>query len=169
MTVSFPSNYSLIDRNISLLAFNRRVLELAQDPDTPLLERMRYLCILGSNLDEMFELRLGFVQDALLLRKPPAGMTMPQLRAHVQTLSDIAHELVRDQYETLNREVLPELSKHNIRVLFRTEISGEVQAWAKEYFTREVRPLLSPIGLDPAHPFPQVVNKSLNFIVELSG
>ncbi|MDR1529289.1 MAG: polyphosphate kinase 1 [Burkholderiales bacterium] len=158
-----------INRNLSLLAFNRRVLALAQDPSMPLLERLRYLCILGSNLDEMFELRLGALKDAVLSRKPLTGNTLAQMRDILEQIDKRAHELVRDQYVTLNREVLPSLAERGIRVLFRNELSKREQEWATTYFQKEVRPLLSPIGLDPAHPFPQVATKSLHFIVELSG
>jgi len=135
----------------------------------PLLERLRYLCILGSNLDEMFELRVGWLKDAALLRKPPAGRTLTQLRETLKQFDERSHQLVHEQYETLNKQILPELAHHNIRVLFRNELGVREQKWAREYFHNEVRPLLSPIGLDPSHPFPQVATKSLHFIVELSG
>ncbi len=167
--ISPPRKNLPIDRNLSLLEFNRRVLALAQEPSMPLLERLRYLCILGSNLDEMFELRVGWLKDAALLRKPPSGKTLTQLRETLRQFNENAHQMVREQYETLNKKILPELAQKNIRVLFRNELRKKELDWAREYFHNEVRPLLSPIGLDPSHPFPQVATKSLHFIVELSG
>ncbi|MDR2173391.1 MAG: polyphosphate kinase 1 [Burkholderiales bacterium] len=159
----------LINRELSLLAFNRRVLEMAEDPAMPLLERLRYLCILGSNLDEFFELRLVWLKDAIRQQTPPPETTLSQLRQQLHDISTAAHALVNDQYRALNRSVLPALAEEGIRVMFRSELSANEKAWASDYFEREVRPLLSPIGLDPSHPFPQVENKSLHFIVELSG
>lgn len=159
----------LINRELSLQAFNRRVLEMAEDPEVPLLERLRYLCILGSNLDEFFELRLVWLKDMVRQKTPPPGTTLSQLRQQLHEISVATHALVDDQYKALNHSVLPALAEEGIRVLFRAELSAREKAWASDYFEREVRPLLSPIGLDPSHPFPQVENKSLHFIVELSG
>ncbi|MCL2871445.1 MAG: polyphosphate kinase 1 [Betaproteobacteria bacterium] len=159
----------LINRELSLQAFNRRVLEMAEDPDVPLLERLRYLCILGSNLDEFFELRLVWLKDMVRQKTPPPGTTLSQLRQQLYEISVTTHALVDDQYKALNQSILPALAEEGIRVLFRAELSAREKAWASDYFEREVRPLLSPIGLDPSHPFPQVENKSLHFIVELSG
>ncbi len=167
--VSTAAAIPLINRELSLLAFNRRVLEMAEDAGMPLLERLRYLCILGSNLDEFFELRLTWLKDAIREQTPPPGTTLSQLRQQLHEIGAAAHALVDDQYRALNQSVLPALAEEGIRVLFRAELSEREKAWSSEYFEREVRPLLSPIGLDPAHPFPQVENKSLHFIVELSG
>jgi len=159
----------LINRELSLLAFNRRVLALAQDAAVPLLERLRFLCIVSSNLDEFFEIRVAGMREQLRVKAPPPGVTLHELRALSSRLCEQTHALVADIYRTLNDEVLPAMAGAGIRLLRHAERNAAQRAWVTDYFRREVKPLLSPIGLDPAHPFPQVVNKSLNFIVELSG
>src|SRR5436190_2739661 len=159
----------LINRELSLLAFNRRVLALAQDAAVPLLERLRFLCIVSSNLDEFFEIRVAGMREQLRVKAPPPGVTVHELRALSSRLCEQTHALVADIYRTLNDEVLPAMAGAGIRLLRHAERNAAQRAWVTDYFRREVKPLLSPIGLDPAHPFPQVVNKSLNFIVELSG
>ena len=158
-----------ISREMSLLEFNRRVLALAEDSEVPLLERLRFLCIVGSNLDEFFEIRVSGLKEQLRSRVPPAGMTLQELRTLASNVGDAARELIHQQYRVLNEQVLPALAEAGIRLLHHADRTPEEQAWVADYFQREVRPLLTPIGLDPSHPFPQVVNKSLNFIVELSG
>jgi polyphosphate kinase len=158
-----------INRELSLLDFNRRVLALAQDPKVPLLERLRFLCIVGSNLDEYFEIRVAGVKEQLRARVPPPGMTLVELRDVSIRMGDEARALVAEQYRVLNQQILPELEEAGVRLIRRSEFSRKEREWAARYFAQEVRPLLTPIGLDPAHPFPQVVNKSLNFVVELSG
>ncbi|MGV8899659.1 MAG: polyphosphate kinase 1 [Burkholderiaceae bacterium] len=156
-----------LDRELSLLAFNRRVLAQAEDNSLPLLERLRYLCIVSSNLDEFFEVRVA----SILAQNSVNGILTehPGLLASLDRISTECHQLVQHQYTILNDTVLPELSKNGIRLLRHNERNDAQRAWIKAYFEREVRPLLTPIGLDPAHPFPQVVNKSLNFIISLSG
>jgi polyphosphate kinase len=156
-----------LDRELSQLAFNRRVLAQAEDPGTPLLERLRFLCIVSSNLDEFFEVRIAslLVHD----RMEGAKSDPPALAAALAQTDLECHAIVARQYELLNNEILPRLSAEGIHLLRHEDRNEAQRAWVKEYFDREVRPLLTPIGLDPAHPFPQVVNKSLNFIVELSG
>ncbi|TFV93974.1 polyphosphate kinase 1, partial [Oxalobacteraceae bacterium OM1] len=156
-----------LNRELSQLAFNRRVLAQAEDPSIPLMERLRYLCIVSSNLDELFEVRLAslLAQD----RIDGSAPATPALVASLDHISGECHKLVERQYELLNTEILPALARNGIHLLRHQDRNDAQRAWVKEYFEREVRPLLTPIGLDPAHPFPQVVNKSLNFIVELSG
>jgi polyphosphate kinase len=158
-----------INRELSLLEFNRRVLALAENPAVPLLERLRFLCIVGSNLDEFFEIRIAGVKEQLRAKIPPLGMTLPETRELVTQLGSDARALIADQYRVLNDQVLPALAEAGVRLIRRTEFTDAEKAWAAKYFEREVRPLLTPIGLDPAHPFPQVVNKSLNFVIQLSG
>ena len=156
-----------LNRELSQLAFNRRVLAQAADPGIPLLERLRYLCIVSSNLDEFFEVRI-----ASLLAKNRADSEIvdpPVLKAALERTSLECHQIIDLQYAILNKEILPQLSANGIHLLRHRDRTPAQRAWIKEFFDREVRPLLTPIGLDPAHPFPQVVNKSLNFIVELSG
>ncbi len=159
----------LINRELSLLAFNRRVLALAEDPAVPLLERLRFLCIVSSNLDEFFEVRVAGLREQLRVKAPPPGLSLHDLRAVFSRICEEAHTLVNDKYRALNEQVLPALAAAGIRLLRRADRNAQQRAWVNDYFQREVKPLLTPIGLDPAHPFPQVVNKSLNFIVELSG
>jgi len=158
-----------LNRELSLLAFHRRVLALAQDVDVPLLERLRYLCIVGSNLDEFFEIRVAGIREQLRAKLPPPGMSLHDARALLAQIRDEARSLIAEQYRVLNDEVLPALARDGVRLVRRTEFTPAERAWAARYFRQDVRPLLTPIGLDPAHPFPQVVNKSLNFVVELSG
>jgi polyphosphate kinase len=156
-----------LDRELSLLAFNRRVLSQAKDPAIPLLERLRYLCIVSSNLDEFFEVRVASLRAQGGVDGDLAGH--PALLASMERISNECHQLVQEQYAILNQEVLPQLSANGVHLLRHNERNDAQRAWVKEYFDREVRPLLTPIGLDPSHPFPQVINKSLNFIVALSG
>ncbi len=158
-----------LNRELSLLAFHRRVLALAQDSGVPLLERLRYLCIVGSNLDEFFEIRIAGIREQLRAKVHPPGMTLHDARALLAQIGDETRALIADQYRVLNDDVLPALARAGIRLVRRTEFTPAERAWAAHYFRRDVRPLLTPIGLDPAHPFPQVVNKSLNFVIELSG
>jgi len=168
-TVPAPPAVAPISRELSLLDFNRRVLALAEDPDVPLLERLRFLCIVGSNLDEYFEIRMAGVKEQLRAKVPPPGTTLVELRDMSIRMADEARALVAQQYRVLNQQVLPALADAGVRLIRRTEFSRKEGEWATRFFTQEVRPLLTPIGLDSAHPFPQVVNKSLNFVVELSG
>jgi polyphosphate kinase len=160
---------SPINRELSLLAFNRRVLALAHDASVPLLERLRFLTIVASNLDEFFEIRVAGVMGHLRSKMAPPGTTLGELRATYAAITAEAHALVADQYACLNAKVLPALADRGVRLLRRSELTSAQRQWVAATFRDQVRPLLTPIGLDPAHPFPQVGNKSLNFIVELSG
>lgn len=157
--------YPLIDRDHSTLAFNERVLSWARRADVPVLERLRYLCIVSSNLDEFFEVRMALHLRAMQDRHRHAGFT----RQTYQAISKQAHELVSSQYEVYNDQLIPALAKAGIRIVSHADRNVEQHRWVKRYFDQEVKPLLIPVGLDPAHPFPQVANKSLNFIVRLSG
>jgi polyphosphate kinase len=158
-----PKADIFLDRELSQLTFNRRVLAQAEDKRIPLLERLRYLCIVSNNLDEFFEVRVASLLAQGALHEDPA------LSATLGRISRECHALVKLQYEILNTEVLPQLRAKGVHLVRHTDRNEAQRAWVKQYFEREVRPLLTPIGLDPAHPFPQVVNKSLNFIVSLSG
>lgn len=154
-----------LDREIAQIAFNWRVLAQAEDNRIPLLERLRFLCITSSNLDEFFEVRVA----GLLAHQGEFIKPAPQLKAALDLISAEAHRIVARQYQVLNEEVLPQLAERGVKLLRHDDRNPAQRAWVKAYFEREVRPLLTPIGLDPAHPFPQVVNKSLNFIVSLAG
>ncbi|MCU6432872.1 polyphosphate kinase 1 [Undibacterium sp. Jales W-56] len=162
-----PRSAIFLDREMSQIAFNWRVLAQAEDKTIPLMERLRYLCIVGSNLDEFFEVRVA----SLLAQNTVDGELAqhPAFVAMMDRINKECHELAKRQYEVLNQEILPQLARKRIHLLRHTDRNEAQRAWVKTYFEREVKPLLTPIGLDPAHPFPQVVNKSLNFIVSLAG
>lgn len=155
----------LLDRDHSILAFNARVLNWAEREDVPLLERLRYLCIVSSNLDEFVEVRAEPHLNANRARDNKGTYT-------VKTFDHLAaalHALVDRQYALYNEKLLPALEKERIRIISHGERNAAQRAWVRQYFNREVKPLLIPVGLDPSHPFPQVANKSLNFIVRLGG
>ncbi|MFL6621970.1 MAG: polyphosphate kinase 1 [Sulfurifustaceae bacterium] len=165
-----PREFELyINRELSLLAFNRRVLEQAQNAAVPLLERLKFLCISSTNLDEFFEIRVARLQQQVAAGALTRG---PDNRSAQEVLNCIAPEiraLVDEQYRVLNEVLLPALERERIRFVRRGDWTGRRGAWVREYFEREVLPVLSPLGLDPAHPFPRILNKSLNFIVALKG
>ena len=155
----------LLDRDHSILAFNDRVLDWAVRADVPLLERLRYLCIVSSNLDEFFEVRAAPHITAELSGDGQGAYTA----ATFQALMEQAHDLVARQYALYNKALVPAFARQGIRIVSHGERSNAQRRWVREYFLTEVRPLLIPLGLDPAHPFPQVANKALNFIVRLKG
>jgi len=159
----------LLNREMGILAFNRRVLAQAADDSVPLLERLRFLTIVSSNLDEFFEIRVAGVKEQIKLGisdAGPDGMTPKEVLAFV---TKEARSLFAEQYDLLNDVLLPQLAETGIRFLRRDTWTEGQKAWVHGYFAREVLPVLTPIGLDPAHPFPRVFNKSLNFVVELEG
>ncbi|TCW33598.1 polyphosphate kinase 1 [Gulbenkiania mobilis] len=159
----------LLNRELGVIEFNRRVLAQAEDPQLPLLERLKFLCIVSSNLDEFFEVRLAWLKACA--RHTPERL-LPDGRTPRQALdmvSGAAHALVRDQYAVMREVLFPAFRDENIVFLRRDEWNAEQRQWVRDYFFREVMPILTPIGLDPSHPFPKVLNKSLNFAVELEG
>lgn len=158
-----------INRELSLLAFNERVLDLAQDETVPLLERLRYLCISSSNLDEFFEVRVGRLKHQLDLQLQTNTADGLSHQALATTLVTNTHALVKRQYDLLNEVLIPALKRENIHFVRRTKWNEAQRAWLSDYFERELMPLLNPLGLDPAHPFPNILNKSLNFLVDLAG
>ena len=169
-TTSLTSNDSisgikLLDRDSSILAFNERVLDWAKRPEVPLLERLRYLCIVSSNLDEFFEVRADLHMSAFRNGDNKGTYNIKTF----ETVYNTARDLVSEQYSLYNAVLLPSLHKVGIKILSHGERNIAQKKWVHDYFKREVKPLLVPVGLDPAHPFPQVANKSLNFIVQLSG
>jgi polyphosphate kinase len=159
----------LINRELSLLEFNQRVLAQAQDPSVPLLERLRFLCISSSNLDEFFEIRVAGIKQ-LLEDSPrslsPDGLTPAQQLAAIHTR---ATRLVAEQYACLNKTLLPALARAGIVLLRRDELDDDARAWLAGHFEREIEPVLSPLALDPSRPFPRIQNKSLNFVVRIEG
>ena len=154
-----------IDRDASTLQFNLRVLDWAKRKNVPLLERLRYLCIVSSNLDEFFEVRVALHLHGLDKKADKSSFTEDTYKQ----ISSSAHALVDEQYRVFNEELIPAFEEFGIHLITHSERNTAQRKWVKEYFDREVKPLLTPIGLDPAHPFPMVANKSLNFIVRLSG
>ena len=158
-----------INRELSLLAFNRRVLAQAADDRVPLLERLRFLCIVSSNLDEFFEIRAAGLKEQIKLGSHAAGTDGLPPQEVFKRVAVLAHAMVAEQYKLLNDVILPKLRTHGVVSLRRSEWNEAQRQSIREYFLREVMPVLTPIGLDPAHPFPRVLNKSLNFAVELEG
>ena len=155
----------LLDRDLSILAFNERVLSWAERKDVPLLERLRYLCIVSSNLDEWFEVRSAPHVAVAQTGEERDSYT----RTRFAALMDKAQALVAQQYQIYNQALIPAFHTHGIRLISHGERNAAQRRWVHEYFLREVQPLLVPVGLDPSHPFPQVANKALNFIVRLDG
>jgi len=166
---SFRQPELYINRELSLLEFNRRVLEQARDPATPLLERLRFLCISNSNLDEFFEIRAARLKEQVASGSVHAGPDNLTPAEMLKRIGEEAHRLVEEQYRVLNDTLTPELERERIRFVRRTEWTPEQEAWVRHYFEHELLPVLSPLGLDPSHPFPRILNKSLNFIVSLRG
>ena len=168
MTTSAPTSHHKIpflDRDHSILSFNLRVLDWARRADVPLLERLRYLCIVSSNLDEFFEVRAAPHLSAYQINEQRG----PATAATYLAITERVKQLVDAQYAIYNNEVLPLLEKRGIKLVSYSERNPRQRRWVRDLFVREVQPLLVPVGLDPSHPFPQVANKSLNFIVRLSG
>jgi polyphosphate kinase len=162
--------FRYLNRELSLLAFNERVLALAEDPDTPLLERLRYVCIVSNNIDEVFEIRVSGLKAKI---RQGVG-DIPDLDGYspTQSFEDLqlrAHRLVDRQYGVLNHTILPALEEIGVKVHLSTSFSAAQRKWAHQYFVSEVLPVLTPLGLDPSHPFPRTLNKSLNFILEMQG
>ncbi|WP_108043502.1 polyphosphate kinase 1 [Neisseria cinerea] len=159
----------ILCRELSLLEFNRRVLAQAEDKNVPLLERLRFLCIVSSNLDEFFEVRMAWLkrEDKLHPRCKLDNGKMPS-----ETIADVtkaARSLIQHQYDLFNNVLQPELAQEGIFFYRRRNWTDTQKKWIEDYFDRELLPILTPIGLDPSHPFPRPLNKSLNFAVELDG
>ena len=161
-----PSLY--LNRELSQLAFNFRVLEQARDPSVPLLERLRFLCISCTNLDEFFEIRAGAVRQAAELGLP-AGIDGIAPADLLERIHAAAADLVEGQYRCFHDELCPALAAAGIRLLDASEWSPNQRDWLAAHFRSEMVPVLSPLGLDPAHPFPRILNKSLNVVVALEG
>ena len=161
MARTTPKQKLFNGRDHSWMQFNRRVLEEAEDPSNPLLERVKFLAITGSNLDEYVEIRQAGLMQRIEdgYREPGYDGLRPD--ESLASLTGEIHSFVAAQYECWNQHLLPELSKHGVRLLDWDELDDDARAFAKDYFQREVDPLLTPISIDPAHPFPRVLNKAL--------
>src|SRR3984893_6179662 len=160
---SAPRNF--INRELSWLEFNRRVLEEAQDPTQPLIERVKFLTIFSSNLDEFFEIRVAGIKQQIASETSgvgPDGLSPTETFNNIQR---VARELVATQYKLWKEEILPELAKNGIRVQEVAQLNAKRAVWAQRYFQQEVFPMLTPLAVDASHPFPQLLNKSHNLLV----
>lgn len=167
MDLSDPKFY--INRELSWLEFNQRVLDQAKDPSVPLLERLKFLCIVSSNLDEFFEVRVAGLKQVLQaesMSTGPDGLTAAQ---QLDAINERVRRLVRDQYACWRGEIQPGLAENGVRFRRYPNVGAAERRYFTEYFEREIFPVLTPLAIDPAHPFPQLLNKSLNLIVELEG
>ena len=169
MTISLDNPQYYTNREFTALAFNERVLQLANDARIPLLERLRYLCICSANLDEFFEIRVAGLREKVAISS--RQMTLDGLYPEdiLSQLSKKTHLLIDELYHIFNHQLLPEMEKENIHFYNEEDWTDDIRLWAKHYFKNEVLPIVSPIALDVAHPFPLLFNKSLNFIVALKG
>ena len=158
-----------INRELSHLAFNQRVLAQALDTSHPLLERLKFLLIFSSNLDEFFEIRVAGLVQSIQFERETTGLDGIHPAETLRLVSEICHQTVEQQYQILNDILIPELEQEGISFLRREDWTPEQAVWVENFIDNEVLPIVSPIGIDPAHPFPRLVNKSLNFIVELEG
>ena len=166
---SLPPADLYINRELSMLEFNKRVLAQAQDPDVPLLERLRFLCISCTNLDEFFEIRVAALKQRIEIGAPAQG---PEKLSAQQVFDALRHRmlgLVSQQYAVLNEIMFPELTRAGVRFVQSEDWNEEQQQWLTEYFHDQVVPVLTPLTFDPSRPFPRILNKSLNFIVRLHG
>ncbi len=160
---SDPKNF--INRELSWLEFNRRVLEEAQDPSQPLLERVKFLGIVSSNLDEFFEIRVAGIKQQIASETSDVGPDGMSPTATFEVIERVAHEMVAEQYELWNKEIEPLLRENHIFIQHMDELNAKRAAWARRYFQQEVFPMLTPLAVDSSHPFPQLLNKSHNLLV----
>lgn len=163
------TNQLYINRELSLLEFNRRVLEQAGDATVPILERLRFLCISSTNLDEFFEVRVASLMQRVETGASPAGPDHFPPAQLLDEIRDRARQLVDDQYELLNKDIFPTLASNGICVAARDDWTEAQRSWLSNYFRSQIVPVLTPLTLDPSRPFPRILNKSLNFIVRLDG
>ena len=167
--IDLHSSEYYINRELSHLQFNIRVLEQALDESHPLLDRLFFLCIFSKNLDEFYEVRVANLTQQLAFRREQAGADGMHPQQVLDEIHALCSQTVERQYAILNDTLLPALEQENIHFLRRGDWNVEQREWIRDYFEQSVQPLISPIGLDPSHPFPRLVNKSLNFIVALEG
>lgn len=158
-----------INRELSLLEFNVRVLAKAKDESVPLLERLNYLCISCSNLDEFFEVRVASVLQMVNMEPGTVSSDGLTPNEQLEQINIKAHDLVNEQYRVLNEVLIPRLDEEHIRFIRRDKWTSVQKKWLARFFNEELLPILTPVGLDSAHPFPRILNKSLNFIISLTG
>jgi polyphosphate kinase len=159
----------MLNRELGLIEFNRRVLAQAEDTRLPLLERLKFLCIVSSNLDEFFEVRVAWLKEVKVHTPERILADGSNAEEALTKVCEAARQLIQEQYSVMREVIFPALREQNIQFLRRTEWSEAQREWVKNFFFRDLMPILTPIGLDPSHPFPKVLNKSLNFAVELDG
>ena len=164
-----PPAEMYINRELSLLEFNRRVLEQARDESIPILERLRFLCISCTNLDEFFEVRVAAMKQRLEIGARSAGPDKVSPQDLLDEIRLRSLVLVRHQYELLNKDILPALAEEQIHFLHRADWTATQKNWLSHYYHDEIVPLLTPLTIDPSRPFPRILNKSLNFVVRLDG
>lgn len=170
MTPPIPTIHEkFLNRELSLLAFNERVLAMAEDPSVPALEKLKYVCIVSSNLDELFEIRVAGLKAQMRTNPDQVHDDGYSAASTYRAVCERAHALVDRQYRILNNQILPLLEQYGIHFHFAADLDDAQRQWAHKYFAQEVLPVLTPIGLSPTHPFPRVLNKSLNFIVDMEG
>ena len=168
-TIDLSNHEFYLNREQSLLEFNVRVLAQAKDEKLPLLERLNYLCISCSNLDEFYEVRVASLLQMAEMDPNMISVDGMTSNDQLEKISVKAHELVEEQYRVLNEILIPQLEVENIRFLRRDNWSESQRNWLEKYFNESLLPILTPVGLDSAHPFPRILNKSLNFIISLTG
>ena len=164
-----PDQEAFLNRELGAIAFNQSVFSLAERTDIPLLERLRYLCIVSSNLDEFFEIRIAELRERIALDDHSLSIDGRAPQETYLAAIDAASKLQVNQYKLLNETLFPSMEAEGIVFLRRDQWTLPQKTWLAQHFEEHVYPLLTPIGLDPAHPFPRLPNKSLNFMVELSG
>src|SRR5437667_711243 len=165
VSIRFSNPHNFINRELSWLEFNRRVLEEAQDPTQPIIERVKFLTIFSSNLDEFFEIRVAGIKQQIESETSdvsPDGLSPTETFNNIQR---VVRELVAAEYSLWNDELLPLLAKNGIRIPKMTELSARRAAWMHKYFQEEVFPMLTPLAVDASHPFPQLLNKSHNLLI----
>ncbi len=167
--INLQSPELYINRDLSLLEFNKRVLAQAKNETVPLLERLNYLCISCSNLDEFYEVRVASVLEMASIDPKAIGPDGLTAKEQLNQISIHAHQLVTEQYQVLNEILIPKLKDENINFIRRHDWTEAQLKWLTDYFNHELLPILTPVGLDSAHPFPRILNKSLNFIISLTG
>src|ERR1700726_82125 len=167
VVLSDPTLYS--NRELSLLEFNERILEEAQDPSNPVLERLRFLCILASNLDEFFEVRVAGLKQQRQSNVSAPGPDAMSPGEQLAAISSRVRKMVDDKYRTWSEQLVPGLEQNNIFFLRHEELTNAEKQYYAQYYEKSVYPVLTPLAVDPVHPFPQLLNKSLNVAVELEG
>ncbi|HEA51796.1 hypothetical protein LCGC14_1172550 [marine sediment metagenome] len=167
--INLDASENYFNRELGQLQFNYRVLKQALDTTHPLINRLMFCCIFSSNMDEFFEIRAAGLRQQIKYGRETVGADGILPVQALSEISRIAHEYIAEQYDILNHILIPEMEKENIHFVRRREWTPEQANWVRNYFEDEILPVVSPIGLDPSHPFPRLVNKSLNFIVELDG